>query len=77
MSAASNTVFTVSKSKGLFTCSILSSIAIILVSIVVILTSIEPILEKCVHLQVASIITILVTFEAILIYIKAFGRPLL
>ena len=42
----------------------------ILVSIVVILTSIEPILEKCGQLHAsaifASIVTILVAFEAIL-----------
>ena len=37
---------------GVFTCSILASIVTILVRIVVILKSIEPILEKCVHLQV-------------------------
>ena len=37
---------------GVFTCSILASIVTILISIVLILTSIEPILEKCVHLQV-------------------------
>ena len=37
--------------KGVFTCSILASIETILVSSVVILTSIDPILEKCVHLQ--------------------------
>ena len=38
--------------KGVFTCSILTSIVTILVSIVVKITSIKPILEKCVHLQV-------------------------
>ena len=37
---------------GVFTCSILESIVTILVSIVVVLTGIEPILEKCGHLQV-------------------------
>ena len=40
------------KSKGVFTCSILARIMTIFVSIVARLTSIEPILEKCVHLQV-------------------------
>ena len=40
---------------GVFTCSILASIVIILISIVVILTSIEPILEKSVHLQVQNL----------------------
>ena len=50
----------------------------LLVSIVVILMSIDPILEKCVHLQIfASIVTILVSFEAILMYFKACGRALL
>ena len=38
--------------KGVFTCSILASIVTILIIIVIILTSIDPILEKCVHLQV-------------------------
>ena len=40
------------KSKGVFTCSILARIMTIFVSIVARLTSIEPIFEKCVHLQV-------------------------
>ena len=52
----------------------LASIETILVLNVVLLTSIDSILEKCVHLQVqyvkgiqhASIVTILVSFEAIL-----------
>ena len=38
--------------RDVFTCSMLTSIVTILVSIVVILRSNEPILEKCVHLQV-------------------------
>ena len=50
--------------------TILASIVTILVSIVVILTSIEPTLEKCVDLYLsvifASIVTIQVSFEAIL-----------
>ena len=43
--------------------------------------SIDPILEKCVHLQAqyvfASIVTILVSLEAILMYSKACGKSLL
>ena len=43
--------FMSSRSKGLFTCSILASIVAILVSIEMIPTSIEPILEKYFFLQ--------------------------
>ena len=38
-------------SKGVFTCSILASIVTILLSILATLMSIEPILEKCGHMQ--------------------------